>query len=342
MKKIATEEHFFTRKYMDYLRTRKTAPRLEATEDDKGNRIENLHHPTRVTVFSPQQVEKILDIGPIRLKEMDEAGVDMQVLSMSSPGVDELDDVDAGTEMARVINDELAESIKRNPKRFAGFASVAPGNPRAAADELKRAVTKLGLNGAKINSHGHGRYLDDKKYWPFFEAAESLGAPIYIHPTEPHPDMLKVFEGYPMLTTAVWGYAAEVGLHSMRLIFSGLFDAFPKLKIIIGHLGESIPFWFWRIDNRWNLNPTNKSGAKKSPMTYFKENFMVTTSGMFWDPALLCTYMAVGADNILFAVDYPYESSMVAAKFMDSAPICELDREKIAHLNAEKLLKLKL
>jgi len=180
-------------------------------------------------------------------------------------------------------------------------------------------------------------YLDNKKYWPIFKTAEKLDVPVFIHPREPSPDMIKPYMAYPWLFGAVWGYGAEVGLHAMRLICSGLFDEFPKLKIILGHMGEGIPFWLWRIDNQWKMTGIN---IKKRPSEYFKENFFLSTSGMCSNPALMCAYMELGADNIMFAVDYPIESTEEAVSFMDSASICASDKEKIYHLNAEKLFKL--
>ncbi|MFC1894103.1 amidohydrolase family protein [Chloroflexota bacterium] len=339
MKKIAIEEHFFTESYLDYLRSREEHPRLESAEDENHNRVEHMwRSPVHYTVQTPQGISALLDIGPGRLVEMDRVGINIQVLSMASPGVDELD-VPAGTTMASKTNDELAQAIQENPERFAGFAAIAPGDPTTAAQELERAIRKLGLKGAKINSNGRGEYLDDKKYWALFEKAEELGAPIYIHPKEPPQDMLKFMATYPFLTGAGWGYGAEAGLHAMRLICSGLFDAYPRLKIILGHMGEAIPFWLWRIDNIWQTSPLKKK-LKKNPGDYFKDNFWVTTSGMFSVEAFLCTYLTLGADRIIFAVDYPYESHDPAIRFMETVPICNSDKEKIYHLNAEELLGL--
>lgn len=321
MKKIAIEEHFWTEDIINLFRSRKE-PSGGLVDPDIGSRL--------------------LDLREGRLRDMDESGIDMQVLCLAS-GLESFDASD-GTAMAKKINDYLSEVVKGCPERFAGFAALAPQDPGAAANELERAVRELGLKGAKINSHIRGEYLDDPKYWVIFERAEKLGVPIYLHPRRPSPDMLKPYLTYPALAGSMWGYAAETGLHAMRLIFSGVFDKYPGLKIILGHLGEALPFWLWRIDNRWlreqvASDPMSKK-LKKKPSQYIKDNFLVTTSGMFWQPALLCVYMALGAERILFAVDYPYESNREAVEFMDAMPICDSDKEMIYHANAERLLLL--
>jgi 2,3-dihydroxybenzoate decarboxylase len=195
-----------------------------------------------------------------------------------------------------------------------------------------------------INSHIRGEYLDDRKYWVIFERAEKLNVPLYIHPRQPSPDMIKPFLTYPELASPAWGFAAETGLHAMRLICSGVFDKHPNLKIVLGHLGEALPWWLWRLDSRWIVVGREEGAApplaQKKPSQYIKENFYVTTSGMLWHPALQCCYSALGADRILFAVDHPYESSRDAVQFLDTASICDGDKEKIYHVNAEKLLGL--
>jgi 5-carboxyvanillate decarboxylase len=339
MKKIAIEEHFFTKEYLNYLRTRLEYPRLETFTDEKGNNTERMWRSTvNYTIQSPAQISKLLDTGSGRISTMDSIGIDLQVLSIASPGVDELD-VPTGTDIARKLNDELARIISFSPKKFAGLAAIAPGDPVGAANELERAVRQLRLKGAKLNSHGRGEYLDDKKYWVLFEKAEELSVPIYLHPKEPPQNALTQYMPYSDLASAMWGFGADTGLHAMRLICSGLFDTFPKLKIILGHLGEGIPFWLWRIDNIGLKTPISHN-LRRKPSEYFKDNFLVTTSGMFWQPAFMLTYHGLSADNILFAVDYPYESNEQAVQFMEALPICDSDKEKIYHLNAEKLFDL--
>ena len=247
-------------------------------------------------------------------------------------------DAPAAKAMAKKINNNLADVVKKYPDRFAGLASIAPQDPEEAASELARAVQELGLRGASINSHTKGEYLDNKKYWCIFKEAERLDVPIYIHPRSPSPDMIKPYLEYEGLETAMLGFAHETGLHALRLICSGLFDDFPRLKIILGHLGESLPYWLWRIDNR--IQTLVNVRSQKKPSQYIKDNFYITTSGIFWQPPFMCAYMGLGADRILFAVDYPLEEVAEAIQFMDAAPICDVDREKVYHLNAEMLFKL--
>jgi 5-carboxyvanillate decarboxylase len=341
VKKIAIEEHFFTESLVDHLRSRKEWPRWETIEGEKLERV--YWSPSHYMPSSPELKSLLLDLGERRLKVMDEAGIDMQVLSLSAPGVESLPASD-GTSLAKRINDEVANVIKKYPKRFASFAAIAPQDPGAAANELERAVKELGFKGAVINSHIRGEYLDNQKYWVIFDKAEKLGVPIYLHPKQPPPDMLKPYLTYPVLASATWGFAADGGLHAMRLICSGLFDKYPGLKIILGHLGEAIPFWLQRMDNRWQWEGQGGllSGqfAKKRPSHYFQNNFVVTTSGMFWEPVMQYVCSVLGVDSILFAVDYPYESSKEAVQFMESLQIGDNDKEKIYHLNAEKLLNL--
>ena len=343
MKRIAIEEHFTTEDHIDHLRQilTKEYPQKEIVQAEKQQLdVETPWHSSSqgAAANSAMLRSKLLDMGEGRLKEMDEAGIDMQVLSLVSPGV-QVFDAPTGTTMAKKTNDELSRIVQKYPKRFAGFACLAPQDPGGAADELERAVKELGLKGAVINSHVRGEYLDDKKYWVILERAEKLGVPIYIHPRSPSPDMLKPYLAYPPLPSAMLGFAAEVSLHAMRLICSGVFDAHPGLKIILGHLGEALPFWITRIDMLPMVQMLGDR-IKKKPSQYLKDNFMVATSGMFCQPALLCTLLSLGADSILFAVDHPFESNAEAVQFMEVAPISDRDKEKICHLNAERLLAL--
>jgi 5-carboxyvanillate decarboxylase len=340
MKRIAIEEHFMTEDYLNYLRSRKDYPKREIAEDEKHQRIERIiDTPSfHYTVDPDVAGRRLVDMGE-RLKEMDKAGINMQLLSLSLPGVEPLDASD-GITWAKKTNDELAEMVKEYPERFAGLAALPVQAPIEAADELERTVKQLGFKGANINSHIWGEYLDDKKYWVIFEKAEKLGVPIYLHPREPSPDMLKPYLNYVWLPLSMWGYGAETGLHAVRLICSGVFDEYPCLKIILGHLGEGLPFWQWRFDNKWQQKTPMAKNLRKKPSEYMKDNFFITTSGNFSQPALLCAMLTFGADNILFAVDYPYESSEAAVRFMDAASISASDKEKIYHLNAEILLAL--
>jgi 5-carboxyvanillate decarboxylase len=285
-------------------------------------------------------LRRLLDLEQERLAIMDQHGVDMHVLSITVPGPQMFDSA-TGTRLATVINDRLAEVITRHPQRFAGLAAVAPQDPQNAAKEIERAVTQLHLNGVIINSHTHDEYLDDPKFWPIFEAAAAHQAPIYLHPRAPSKMMLAPFEPYA-LEHAIWGYQAEAGLHAVRLVMSGVFDRFPNLKIVLGHMGEGVPYWFYRIDymhrgaSRFNWRPQ----LAKAPSEYFKSNFMITTSGMNWNPVLEFCVNVVGPDNIMFAVDYPYQETPEAVRFMDAAPLSEADRAKIYHGNAERVFRI--
>ena len=334
MKKIALEEHFTIQAHLDHLRTRKDCPRLEATPE---GRYILYRTPTSTQTLPKEQVDQLLDMDAGRLAEMDRVGIDMQVLSMSGPGVEELD-IESGADLAKKSNDGLARAIARHPGRLSGFATLAYRDVKASCAELERAVKQLRLKGAKLNSHVGGEYLDDRKYWPLFETAQSLNVPIYLHPKEPPQGIYDALAAYPEMTRAMWGYSMDGSLHAMRLICSGLFDAFPRLQVLLGHMGEGIPFWLWRIDNRWLS--TARKNPKRPPGDYFRENFFVTTSGMFGLQAFQCVYQTLGAERILFAVDYPFESNDMGARFIESVPIAEGDKAKICHLNAERLLGL--
>ncbi len=324
MKKIAIEEHFYTQDYVNYLASKNYW---------KPPELQNQRGP-----YVPGDTKRLIDIEGERMQKMDKAGINMQVLSLSVPGVEDWDEPDA-INWARKTNDELSQVAKKHPDRFAGFAALPISYPKAAAEELERAVKVLGLKGAKVQSHAKGEFFDDRKYWAVFKKAQSLNVPIYLHPREPAPDMITPYLAFKGLEGAMAGFGAGTSLHALRLILSGLFDEYPRLKIILGHLGEALPFWQWRLDNMWPRKP-NPNNIKRKISEYLKDNFYFTTSGMFSVPSLMCVYMISGADNILFAVDYPMEIIEQAVSFMEAAPICDSDKEKIYHLNAEKLLKL--
>jgi predicted TIM-barrel fold metal-dependent hydrolase len=282
---------------------------------------------------------ELLDLGGSRIAAMDAAGIDLQVLSLTAPGCEGLD-AETAVSISMDANDRLFDAIKAHPKRLAGFASLPTADPQTAAKELERTVTRLGFKGAMINGHVRGSYLDDKKYWSIFECAQALDVPVYLHPTLPHPNVMKTyFEGYEELSAAAWGFALETSVHFLRLVFAGLFDTYPRLKVILGHLGEGLPFGIHRLEDHAHQSAARR-GLKKTPTQYLRENLVVTTSGNFFTPAFLCTVMAVGIDNVLFSVDWPYESNLSAAQWFKDLPLANSDLEKIAHRNAERILHL--
>jgi len=287
-----------------------------------------------------------LDNMESRLQMMDEAGVDMAVLSCIFPYDKRLGAAEA-ISLAKDVNNRLSATVKKYPERFASFAALPLHDPVAAADELERAVSELGLKGTMIFSDLPDEFLDAPKYRVVLERAAKLKVPIYVHPGSMPEGMAKSYSTYPILVGAMWGYAALTGLHAMRLMMSGIFDDFPELKVILGHMGEAIPYWLWRIDNQFKMqkdtifkNDVALHKLQKTPGQYFKDNFYISTSGVFWTPALQFNCLVVGAEHILFAVDSDQESSKDAVQFIKSTPINDSDKEKICHLNTEKLLSL--
>jgi 5-carboxyvanillate decarboxylase len=286
-----------------------------------------------------QFLARITDLGERRIHDMDASGIAKQLLSLTSPGVQIFDPATA-TGLATQFNDQLAESVRRYPERFAGLAAIAPQDPNNAAKELERAVRTLGLKGAVINSHTRGEYLDDQKFWPIFEAAEALNAPIYLHPTTPPPAMVRPFYER-RLEGAIYGFAVETGLHMLRIIISGVFDRFPRLQIVVGHLGEAIPFWLYRIDymHRTKFSTMPKK-LEKRPSDYVRENFHITTSGMAWEPAIMFVHSLVGPDRLMYAMDYPYQYVPEEVAIQDNLPLSDVDKKKFFQLNAQRVFSL--
>lgn len=286
-------------------------------------------------------LEQLSDVGDRRISEMDAAGIDMQVLSLNSPGVEQLEET-GEIALARETNDFVAAAVERNPTRFAGFATLPVAAPEKAADELERMVREHGFKGANINGHHQGRYLDDQFFWPILERAESLQVPIYLHPTQPPPAVMKAsYGGFSpevtfMLTSAGWGWHIETAVHVLRIILGGAFDRYPKLQLIIGHMGESLPFMLSRLD----IMTTAITGLKRPISAYLRENIHYTFSGFNFTPTFLDLLLQVGVDRIMFSADYPYGSMAQAHAFLDHLPVSASDRERIAHDNAEQLLRL--
>jgi 2,3-dihydroxybenzoate decarboxylase len=290
----------------------------------------------------PPWVKQLGDLGEIRIRDMDAAGIALQVMLLSSPGV-QIFDAPQAREFSQLANDRLAAAVRAHPTRFAGLAAIPPQDPAFAAKELERAVKSLGLRGAVINSHTHGEYLDDRKFWPILESAASLDVPIYIHPRAPSPQTVAPYIDYG-LVGAIWGYAVEVSLHALRLIFAGVFDQFPRLRIIIGHMGEGIPFFLDRMDNHsqkgGGVGPKSAK-LKRLPSEYFKDHFVITTSGMNWAPALALSLEVLGPDRILFAADYPFEDAPLAVRRIESIGLPQDTLIKLFSRNAERVFGLR-
>ena len=280
---------------------------------------------------------RMLDVDGERLELMDRDGVAMHLLSLTSPGV-QLFAAATAVSMAKLANDRMAEVIARHPTRYGGLASFAPQDPAAAVKEMERAVRELKLNGFIVNSHTNNEYLDQEKYWPILEAAEALDSALYIHPRSPADTMAAPFSDYNM-HAAIWGFQAETGTHAMRIILSGVLDRFPRLKIVLGHMGESIPYNLWRADH-WYHYRRGIQQSSLQPSDVFKRNFLITTSGVEDTRVLDYCLKWLGPDRIMWAIDYPYEESAPATRFMNEAPIPDADKEKIFHLNAERLFRL--
>jgi 2,3-dihydroxybenzoate decarboxylase len=285
--------------------------------------------------------KRLYDFADLRIKEMDAAGVDVQVLSHGAPSTQKLP-ADTAVAVARAVNDRLAAQIATNPERFAGFAALPTSDVKGAADELERAVTRLGFKGAMIHGTANGEYLDDKKFWPIFERAESLDVPIYLHPALPDPRITDIYlkdyvKDFPLVVRPAWGYTIDTATQAIRLVLSGLFEKHPKLKIILGHFGETLPFLLWRIDSS-----LKRPGQK--PLEFrqiFTSNFWLTTSGFFSDPALLCCVMEMGVDRLLFAIDWPFViDNRPAVEWLSRIPLSGEDKAKIASGNAKRLLKM--
>jgi 2,3-dihydroxybenzoate decarboxylase len=299
-------------------------------------------HYTGIEAPKGAEIEKQLhDFGSIRLKEMDGAGIDVQVIAHGAPSTQKLP-ADIAVKFTAGVNDRLAAACATNPKRFAAFGALPTANPEAAADELERCVTLHGFKGAMIHGMSNGEFLDLKKFWPIYARAEKLDVPIYFHPSLPDPRVTEVYyqeyaKDFPLVVRPAWGFTVETATQAIRLVLSGVFEKHPKLKVVLGHFGETIPFLLWRIDSA-----LKRPGQK--PLSFrdiFSKNFYLTTSGFFTNPALLCCVMEMGVDHILFAFDWPFVAdSRPAVDWMSGAPLSDEDKAKILSGNAKKLLRL--
>jgi 2,3-dihydroxybenzoate decarboxylase len=287
-----------------------------------------------------EQSKRLHDYGALRIKEMDEASIDIQVLSHGAPSTQKLP-ADIAPALTRRVNDRLHDIVAANPTRFAAFAALPTAVPEAAADELERAVKQLGFKGAMLHGMANGTFLDHQKFWPIYARAEALDVPIYFHPSLPNADVARVYyddyvKDFPMVARPAWGYTVETATLAIRLVLSGVFERHPKLKIMLGHLGETLPFLVWRIDQAL-ARPGQKAMSFRD---IFCKNFYITTSGNFSNPALLCCVMEMGVDHILFAVDWPFVSNPPAVQWMESVPLCDEDKAKILSGNAKRLLRM--
>lgn len=312
---IALEEHYFD-------------PGIAAKFNDKVG-------------FAGTPIRKRLDdVDDLRIREMDEAGIDVQVLSQGAPSTQRFDP-ETAVKLSIEANDRLQQTILRHPDRYAGFAALPTPDPKAAADELERTVTKYGFKGAMIHGLTNGEFIDLPKYWPIFERAQKLGVPIYLHPAMPHPDVIKAYyaeyvEKFPGILTAGWGFTVETATQGIRMVLSGVFDKYPGLQVIIGHLGEGLPFSLWRISEALS----RESDMGRSFADTFCEHFHITTSGNFSDPAMICSMMEMGTDRIMFSIDYPFVMNGPAVDWMEGIRLSPDDKKKILAGNAEKLLKM--
>ncbi len=315
VKKIALEEHFLSPGFEDY---------WKPTVGDVDPAIYK------------QVVARLSEFGEARLAAMDQGGIARAVLSIAGPGVQAERDAKTAGRNARAANDFLAGEIQKRPERYCGFAHLPMQDPVAAADELARCLGELKFAGAMINGHTNGQYLDHPTLHPFWDRAQALSAAIYIHPTDPVTPSAAL-DGCNGLRRATWEWGFETGSHALRLVFGGHFDRFPRAKVILGHLGETLPYLLWRFDSRAQLYGIKLA---KPPSQYIKDNFMVTTSGMCSAEPLTCAISALGHDHVMFAADYPFESSEEAAHFIDSVPLDDKMRNDICRNTAVKFLKL--
>ena len=288
--------------------------------------------------------ERLQDLDALRLADMDARGIDRQIIALTSPGTQILPR-DEAVAMAVLANEQLAEACRKHPGRFTGMAACAPQDPEAAAREIERAVTRLGMRAVIINSHTHGEYLDHPKFSPLLEAAEALQVPIYLHPNTPPPGMIG-----PMLEAgldgAIFGFGVETGLHALRLITNGTLDRFPRLQVIIGHMGEALPFWLYRLD--YMHQATVRSGRYEQmkplkrgrPSTYLRENFHITNSGVAWEPAIRFTQDVIGVDRVLYAMDYPYQCPAEEVAVLDDMKMSLEHKKLFFQVNAERLFRL--
>ena len=323
MRIIAIEEHFSTPQYREKV---------------SANEARGYYIQARSAELGHDIGAELDDLGASRLKQMDAHGIDVQVLSFNAPVAHGFTP-DEAIAMAKELNGKVAAAMREHPTRFSGFAALPMTAPAAAADELERCVKDHRFVGAMVHGHVMGKFLDDKSFWPIFERAEKLGVPIFLHPALPHPGAIKAyFEGFEdLIARPGWGFAVDTSIHFLRVLFSGVFDAYPKLQLIMGHLGEGLPFAMHRL-NEHSRHVAKRRGLAKTPLEYIRDHLHIATSGNWYEPAFLCALLAMGADRILWAVDWPYEANATGMAFWNRISLSDSDRAKIAYRNAEQLL----
>ncbi|TNE41780.1 MAG: amidohydrolase [Sphingomonadales bacterium] len=339
--RIATEEAFATPELIDAFRDELASPDVDPGFFSLIGYY--LDHPAE----RPRFIAKALnDLGEGRIADMDARGIDRQILALTAPATNVLRDVDRATMVAETANDRLADAMRQYPDRFSGMAACAPQDAKRAAKEIERAVTRLGMGAVIINSHILGEYLDNPKFSEVLEAAEALDVPIYIHPNTPPPAMIG-----PMLEAgldgAIFGFGVETGMHALRMITSGTLDRFPRLQIVIGHMGEALPFWLYRLDfmhqagvrsGRYEVMKPLKKGTVSD---YLRSHFHITCSGMAWEPAIKFTQQAIGEDRVLYAMDYPYQCPVEEVIALDAMDMPLETKRKFFQTNAEKLFHIR-
>ena len=299
-------------------------------------------HMTGIDASGAGRVGEMLDnVGRGRIADMDAAGIDIQVLSHGAPSVQKITDAELAVRLAKGANNRLSITVRAHSDRFAGFAMLPTADPAAAADELERTVTRFGFKGAMVHGLSGGLFLDDRRFWPIFERAQALDVPLYLHPSVPHPAVIDAYykeyvQKFPNILRAAWGFTVETATQGVRLVLSGVFEKYPGLKIILGHLGEGLPFYLWRINMALQRDGAGLSWFRDA----FCEHFWITTSGFFSDPALALCIEEVGINRILFSVDYPFVENKPGTDWMERVPLSAADRTKILSGNAKGLLKM--
>ena len=336
--RIATEEAFAPPEMLNIYRRI-----LERGDADPGFRGLMGFYMSSPSERAQHIMRCLTDLDELRLQHMDACGIDVQVLALTSPGVQVMDKATA-VSFAREANDHLADAIRRHPTRFAGMLAVAPQDPQAAAKEIERGVTQLGIHAVVINSHTQGEYLSDPKFWDIFAAAEAHDAPIYLHPNSLPPGMYQPFFEAG-LDGAIYGFGVETGLHALRIITAGVFDRFPKLRMVLGHMGEALPYWAYRLDYMHRATVKSQRYAsvqplRRQPSEYLREHFYITNSGVAWAPAIRFAQDFMGSDRVLYAMDYPYQHAVDEVIALDGMPMSAEDQLRFFQTNAQAVFKI--